>query len=657
VKSLKTKLRVFITILVLVTNILATGITCWLYYRNSVSQNEQDASQLAAAYKLVVDSGMSGYRSKVETMARNSRLNQPGLSESETQGILSLTARSDGFNYYAIADSKGNTGKDGNIAQEEFFQEAAGGNTFIGSPQKSKQDGSLVLMIATPFGDGKVLYGEISYDEFSRIISNIKVGDEGYAFLVDQHTKTVVHPTKSAAENPVDYFALAKKDKSYQPIANVFQQIKDKKTGTGYSVYNGVKRLVAFIPLAGAEGWYLAVTTPVSQLMANLYNTLVINVVIGILIQIAATIITAIFAGKITKPIVDATGRIELLAQGDLATDLVAARGRDEVARLTKALDNTIRGLRTYINDISGVLQRVSENDLTAESTVTYQGDFIPMQQALTRILESLNQTFIGITQAALQVHSGSEEVALGAQNLAQNSAEQAGTVEQLTNSLKNVSGHVRNNADHALAMEKLSNETLGFVNKGSGQMKEMLQSMKDINSSSAQIMDIIKVINDIAAQTNILALNAAVEAARAGEAGKGFAVVADEVRSLASKSAQAAESTTSLIQNSIDSVKKGMTIADQTAQSLKEIVEKTNSVNELIQRITDASKEQARAVEELDSGMSQISSVTQTNSATAEESAAASEQLTSQSEMLKELMEKFKTREQKDPADQDAPD
>lgn len=229
--------------------------------------------------------------------------------------------------------------------------------------------------------------------------------------------------------------------------------------------------------------------------------------------------------------------------------------------------------------------------------------------------------------------------------------------MEQLTNSLKNVSEHVRNNADHALAMEKLSNETLGFVNKGSGQMEEMLQSMKDINSSSAQIMDIIKVINDIAAQTNILALNAAVEAARAGEAGKGFAVVADEVRSLASKSAQAAESTTSLIQNSIDSVKKGMTIADQTAQSLKEIVEKTNSVNELIQRITDASKEQARAVEELDSGMSQISSVTQTNSATAEESAAASEQLTSQSEMLKELMEKFKTREQKDPADQDASD
>ena len=402
---------------------------------------------------------------------------------------------------------------------------------------------------------------------------------------------------------------------------------------------------MGFTQISGPEKWAIAVSRPISQIMQDLYRTLLINVGIAVLLQLITLVASLLFAAKMTKPIEEATERIELLAQGDLQTDVPQVKGRDEIARLSSALGHTVQQLRLYIQDISHVLDEVSRNNLVTESNVEYRGDFAPIRESLTRILNSLNETFEGISQAAYQVNAGAEEMALGAQNLAQNSAEQASTVETLNSSLQNVSEHVKNNASHATSVEGLSNETIRFVQQGNEQMNQMLQSMRDIDHAANEILNIIKVIDDIAAQTNILALNAAVEAARAGSAGKGFAVVADEVRSLASKSAQATTTTSDLIQRAIDSVKRGMVIANQTAKSLDQIVEKSGQVNELINRIAEASNEQAKAITELDNGMLQISSVTQTNSATAEESAAASEELSSQSEMLKELMKRFQIR------------
>ena len=200
---------------------------------------------------------------------------------------------------------------------------------------------------------------------------------------------------------------------------------------------------------------------------------------------------------------------------------------------------------------------------------------------------------------------------------LSQGATEQASSIEELTTSLEEVSAQTKKNAEYANDANKLAENAKNIAVRGNQQMQEMLTAMAEINEASNNISKIIKVIDDIAFQTNILSLNAAVEAARAGQHGKGFAVVAEEVRNLAARSANAAKETTDLIEGSIQKVEDGTKIANQTAEALNEIVEGVNEVAKIVDNIASASNEQAAAIEQINQGVMQISRVVQSNSVT----------------------------------------
>ena len=389
----------------------------------------------------------------------------------------------------------------------------------------------------------------------------------------------------------------------------------------------------------------------IDQVMADQQNMMKWVLATGIICGLLCIVLVFVFnLFLVSKPLKKIGVFAEKIKTGDLGIAVkseatIGVRSYDEVGMLAKALEQAYLQLRGYVGEIKERMSGLADGDLATESSYEFFGDFILIKDSIIKITRNLNQIMSEINSSSVQVSTGSKQVADGSQALAQGSTEQAASIDELSTSIAEINIMAKNtNLTATEALDEVQ-KVAQLMEVCMEKMTQMLIAMQTIDEKSQQISKTTKMIDDIAFQTNILALNAAVEAARAGQHGKGFAVVAEEVRNLASKSAEAARDTSALIESSSRSVAEGNMIVEQVNESLQAVARLAQQNAEKITEVQSFSTQQSGAMERISIGVDQVAQVVQQNSATAEESAAASEQMSGQSDMLQQMIAKFKLR------------
>ena len=344
----------------------------------------------------------------------------------------------------------------------------------------------------------------------------------------------------------------------------------------------------------------------------------------------------------IVAPLKSVENTADELMKGNLHSTL-DYKSDDELGRLAHSLRNSIDILGSYVDDIDRAMKLFAEGNFDVKPEVEWKGDFVGILNSFMLFEESMAETIKGIQRVSDEVSSAAEQVASSSNELADGATNQAAVVEELTATVAGVAEQVESNSQSAKQISSRVGNLGEAISESNSKMQEMVASMNDINEASKEIDKIIATINEIASQTNLLALNASIEAARAGEAGKGFAVVANQVNLLADQSAKAAKESAVLIETSVRAVKKGMTIADETATQLEEVAGSSKMITEEVTDIADTLEQQTAEIKQINEGIEQINDVVQTNSATSQECAAASQQMSSEAENLREMIRRFK--------------
>ncbi len=470
----------------------------------------------------------------------------------------------------------------------------------------AKENGKVSFVVAV----------DIFFDDIMSALESCALSDDSYNMMLNKNGDIYYHQDSSLLPTEdVTYNLKNVYDGKYADIVNLTGDETEKLKD-----YNGTNSYFMAVEVAGTD-WIICGVLPTHNINDAIIGQMLISVLLTVLsIAVALMIIIMLMKKLIAAPLNLMVEAANVLALGD--TDVILPdETNDEVGRFSKSFKSVIETMKSNVEYI----EKIALGDLSFDISVRSQKD--NMNIAISRMLESNNNALINISKTAEEVSESSKEAALNSEKmeniskvLVENVNEQKSMIERLTSASDEMNSITSVNDEKAKnALEEI-NRIIEDAKKGKEKMASMLEAVAQISEANLAINEVINDINDIADQTNLLALNASIEAARAGEAGRGFAVVAEEVGALATKCAEAAQSSQELIINSINRAEVGNTLAEEASVALQEIVEGIQNNYELVNSITASTKLQFAAIEHISEDVLQVQEVVQRTSLSADE-------------------------------------
>lgn len=530
------------------------------------------------------------------------------------------------------------------VSDRPWYSDAiASDDVCVSEPYVDEQTGNICITLSKAISQNGSVVGVAGLDMYmDDLVTLIEGSYDGgnYVFLTTGQGTILTHPDEEIAlSNETSATVAEALGGKYAGVCGselTTKMIWDYSGGPKFAINNK----------AETTGWNVVAVMSLGGVLAVILITIALAVIFGILLS---SLVRRQMTGGINpmfEPLEELAANVGRISNGELDYNFRIDEQSQEINALSLALNNTMKGLKHYISEITSTVTAISEKNLAFEVDGDYTGDYEKIKDALVDIERVLNESFTEINEQAAAVLQFSENLSATSEDVAQAATMQSEAVANASNEMKKLTDNMEKISEYASSIKENTDSVSTHLTTGSDEMNELVTAMDEIASCYEEIAGFVTEINGIASQTNLLALNASIEAARAGESGRGFAVVADEISALSASSSQSSAKISTAINNSLASVERGKELVARTDKTISDSAECSAGNTQMVDEIVAFVETQKNSADEISASIGKISEMVGNNAASAEENSAISSNLGECAKSLMDMIAQFRLRQ-----------